>query len=184
MEEGADYPAIYLSWDDVQAFIVTLNEAEGAEVWRLPTEAEWEYACRAGTTTKWSFGDDVELIEDYAWYRSNTWPREVFAHKVGSKLPNPWGLYDVHGNVWEWVQDWYRGYPAESQVDPQGEVEGVFRVARGGIYLSKPGGQRCAARDAGYAYYQDGGVGARLWYNAVSTAISPGGWGAIKDSVR
>jgi len=85
-----DQPAVYVSWLDVQDFIGMLNDAEGAALYRLPTEAEWEYAGRAGTTTRWSWGDDPEVIADYAWYRQNTFfSGEAWAHPVGLKLPNP-----------------------------------------------------------------------------------------------
>ena len=104
VQSGADFPAVYLSWNDVQTFINRLNDAAGADVYRLPTEAEWEYACRAGTTTRWSFGDAESQLSSYAWYRANAADmREEYGHKVGAKSPNKWGLYDMHGNVGEWV---------------------------------------------------------------------------------
>ena len=99
----SSHPAVIISWDEVQEFIRRINEEAGEELYRLPTEAEWEYACRAGTQTRWSFGDDTSQLKNYAWYFNNT----EGAKAVGSRLPNPWGLYDMHGNVWEWVQDWY-----------------------------------------------------------------------------
>jgi len=132
-----DNPAVYVSWDDAQAFIKRLNDAEDRKIYRLPTEAEWEYACRAGTKRRWSSGDNVSLLPDYAWYSFNAWTvRERYAHAVGLKKPNPWGLYDMHGNVFEWCSDWYRRYTKGSQVDPTGPATGSSRVTRGGdIYF-------------------------------------------------
>jgi formylglycine-generating enzyme required for sulfatase activity len=111
-----DRPVECVSWDDVQDFIRKLNEKEGTDKYRLPSEAEWEYACRAGTSTRYSFGDDDDYANfgDYAWYYSNSGSQ---THPVGQKKPNPWGLYDMHGNVLEWVQDCrhsdYIGAPAD-----------------------------------------------------------------------
>ena len=143
------HPAVYVSWDDAQAFVQKLNEAAGEAIYRLPTEAEWEYACRAGTTSRWSFGDDETLLGDYAWYSGNAWDaRERYAHTVGAKLPNPWGLHDMHGNVYELVQDWYSDsyYGSSPDVDPTGPGEGENRARRGGSFYSLPGDLRSAAR--------------------------------------
>ena len=161
---NASHPAVYISWDDVQAFVARLNEAAGSEVYRLPTEAEWEYACRAGTTTRWSFGDDEGDLSDYAWYSDNAWEAGLeYAQRVRTKRPNPWGLYDMHGNVYEWVQDWYGSYASEALVDPQGPSSGSSRVVRGGGF----DGSAQYARAASRGYYSPGvriyvGVGARL----------------------
>jgi formylglycine-generating enzyme required for sulfatase activity len=158
-----DHPAVYISWDDVQALIQRLNEWEGRNLYRMPTEAEWEYACRAGTSTRWSFGNQTGLLGDYAWFQDNTWSAgEPYAHPVGLLLPNPWGLYDMHGNVWEWVQDWLGDYSAEPQIDPQGPPSGRYRVVRSGIFMAPPMGQRSAFRYAGNQDFPDGGVGVRL----------------------
>lgn len=102
--EGDNRPVECISWHDVQEFVKRLNAKEGTDKYRLPSGAEWEYACRAGTTTKYSFGDDESKLGEYAWYYDNS---EHQTHPVGQKKPNPWGLYDMHGNVWEWCQDRY-----------------------------------------------------------------------------
>jgi formylglycine-generating enzyme required for sulfatase activity/sugar lactone lactonase YvrE len=135
VKDEPSHPAVTVDWSDWQEFIRRLNEAEGAEVYRLPTEAEWEYACRAGTTTRWSFGDDENQLGNYAWYNANAWDvGEQYAHAVGTKLPNPWGVHDMHGNVQEWVQDWYASdyYRNSPGVDPQGPATGLGHFVRGG----------------------------------------------------
>ena len=113
---------------------------------RLPTEAEWEYACRAGSTTKWCFGDSESQLGDYAWCGANS---SGTTHPVGQKTPNAWGLYDMHGNVDEWCSDWYHGdYYAESpSADPTGPSSGLGRVLRGGSWFMHAGGCRSAYRD-------------------------------------
>ena len=141
---GADHPVEQVSWNDVQEFIQGWNEAKGDSLFRLPTEAEWEYACRAGTQTAWSFGNDDDAVDDYAWYASNNDPKG--AKEVGTKLPNLWGLYDMHGNVSEWVQDRYGTYASEEQSDPTGPATGDERVHRGGSYSSSPAYLRSANR--------------------------------------
>jgi formylglycine-generating enzyme required for sulfatase activity len=124
-------PVECVSWDHAQEFIRRLNAKEGGMVYRLPTEAEWEYACRAGSQTAYSFGDDVGQLGGYAWYAENSGDT---THPVGQKQPNAWGLYDMHGNVCQWVQDWYGEYAPESVTDPQGPASGLHRVMRGGSW--------------------------------------------------
>ncbi len=138
---GDDCPVERVTWEDVQEFINKLNQIEGSNKYRLPTEAEWEYACRAGTTTRFSFGDDAALLGQYAWYNSNSGGR---THPVGQKKPNVWGLYDMHGNVFEWVQDWHGDYPSASVTDPTGPPSGARRVIRGGGWGVEPYGVRSA----------------------------------------
>jgi formylglycine-generating enzyme required for sulfatase activity/serine/threonine protein kinase len=130
---GPQNPVEQVSWDDAVEFCRKLSampeEKAAGYVYRLPTEAEWEYACRAGTDTKYSFGDDESQLGDYAWYDRNS---EKKTHPVGQKKPNPWGLYDMHGNVWEWCQDWEGNYPSGAAVDPTGPPSASSRVLRGG----------------------------------------------------
>ena len=126
-ECGGDCPVERVSWDDVQEFIGRLNAREGGVRYQLPTEAEWEYAARAGTSGD-RYGGDLDAI---AWYDGNSGGG---THPVGQKAPNAWGLHDMLGNVWEWVQDWYGEYPGGSVTDPQGPASGSYRVFRGGSW--------------------------------------------------
>ena len=123
-------PVIQVSWHDAVAFCDWLTRVEGRP-FRLPTEAEWEYACRAGSATRWSSGDDPESLKPFAWTLNNA--NYVF-HKVGTKRPNPWGLYDMHGNAWEWCADWYGPYTDAAADDPTGAPTGSIRVLRGGSF--------------------------------------------------
>jgi formylglycine-generating enzyme required for sulfatase activity len=143
---GADCPVEEVSWDDTQKFIKKLNDKEGTDTYRLPTEAEWEYAVRAETTTEFSFGDDAGQLGKYAWFEENSNEK---THPVGSKKPNSWGLYDMHGNVDEWVEDdWhgnYNGAPSDGSawID---KPRGAYRVLRGGGWFLGAHGCRSATR--------------------------------------
>jgi formylglycine-generating enzyme required for sulfatase activity len=140
VKEGPDYPPVYVSWDDAVAYCKKLSEKEG-KTYRLPTEAEWEYACRAGTQTAWSFGDDEKELGDYAWYDENADDiGEEYAHQVELKKANSFGLYDMHGNVCEWCLD-------DATVARNGSNgPGARRVLRGGSWLNSGTYTRSAFR--------------------------------------
>jgi formylglycine-generating enzyme required for sulfatase activity len=127
---GPTNPVDSVIWDEATEFCRKLSEKTGKTV-RLPTEAEWEYACRAGSKTRFSFGDSDSVLGDYAWYGSNSGGK---TQPVGQKKPNAWGLYDMHGNVWEWCADWFGSYSSGSSTDPQGAGSGGRRVVRGGSW--------------------------------------------------
>ena len=167
VQEHPAHPAVYISWHDVQEFIEKLNSASVFSVYRLPTEAEWEYVCRAGTQTRWSFGDAESQLTHYAWYADNAWDvGEGYAHAGGLKRPNPWGLYNMHGNVWEWVQDRYDSdsdyYNSSPRVDPPGPDTGSNRVLRGGSFYNYAQFVRSAARYDASPDSRDGDIGVRL----------------------
>ncbi len=129
-------PAVYISWNDARQFVEKLSELTGKN-FRLPTEAEWEYACRAGTQTRFYWGDDPKYREmnDHAWWRGNTViTNNKYARRAGAFPPNPWGLYDMSGNVSEWCQDWHNYYPGGPAKDPQGPAFAERRVLRGGSW--------------------------------------------------
>lgn len=158
--EGDSHPVESVSWDDVQEFIEKLNEKEGTNKYRLPSEAEWEYACRAGTTTRYYFGDDESKLGDYAWYSSNS----DETHPVGEKKPNSWGLYDMHGNVWEWCQDSYHsnyhGAPSDGGVWESGGSSD--RVKRGGGWINSAMNCRSANRRGDDPGSRDSSIGFRV----------------------
>ena len=159
--KGDYLPVERVSWVDVQEFIKKLNEKEGTNKYRLPSEAEWEYACRAGTSTRYSFGDEESKLGDYAWYGDNL---DGKTHTVGQKKPNSWGLYGMHGNVWEWVQDeWhknYKGAPTDGSAWEGGD--GANRVLRGGSWNFNAWGCRSARRNYCGPRRRSGGLGFRL----------------------
>jgi formylglycine-generating enzyme required for sulfatase activity len=152
--EGDDYPAANVSWDDAIKFCEALTTEEHRAgrlprdwVYTLPTEAQWEYACRAGSTTRFSFGDDESELPEYAWFEKNTTDiREKYAHAVGQKKPNPWGLYDMHGNVSEWCRDAYRQQLPGGDDPELSSREKSDRVVRGGRWGGPDWGCRSAAR--------------------------------------
>jgi formylglycine-generating enzyme required for sulfatase activity len=141
-KKGPGYPATHVNWDEAVAFCGKLSKQEGVE-YRLPTEAEWEYACRAGTTTAYSFGDDVRQLPQHAWYSGSS---NGSTHPVGELKPNAWGLFDMHGNVREWCQDWHGRYESLEVSDPTGAASGRHRVLRGGAFFHLPMHVRAAVR--------------------------------------
>lgn len=145
--DSSMYPVEQVSWEDAVEFCKKLSELpeekKAGRVYRLPTEAEWEYACRAGSKTAYSFGADSTSIGDYAWFTENSGSK---THPVGEKKANAWGLYDMHGNVWEWCSDWYGEYPKGAVSDPVGPREGSHRVGRGGGWCDEAAICRSAFR--------------------------------------
>ena len=165
VREGDNYAATYVSWNDTQAFCKKLSESE-KRAYRLPTEAEWEYACRAGTTTRFSFGDDDSQLEEFGWHRKNAWDKgEKFAHEVGQKKPNPFGLHDMHGNVCEMVEDVY-AEKRSGGTDPLISTGANVRVNRGGGWSLVAGSCRSGSRGMGRPAGWDVCVGFRLALNA------------------
>jgi formylglycine-generating enzyme required for sulfatase activity len=162
--DSSMYPVERVSWKDAVEFCKRLSalpeEKQAGRVYRLPTEAEWEYACRAGSKTAYGFGASSKSLGDYAWFGNNSGSKELDSdallakmktnpqeyldtllsacatHPVGEKKPNAWGLYDMHGNVKEWCSDWYGDYPKGAVNDPTGSKVGLFRVFRGGSWTS------------------------------------------------
>jgi formylglycine-generating enzyme required for sulfatase activity len=142
--KGPQNPVEQVSWDDAVAFCKKASEKAGKR-FRLPTEAEWEYACRAGSKTRFSFGDDFNGVGDYAWYTGNS---ERTTHPVGQKKPNAFGVYDMHGNVFEWCSDWCASIPNGELTDPAGPDSGGSRVHRGGCWGASSPFCRSARRDS------------------------------------
>lgn len=134
--KGRSNPVEQVSWDDAYEFINRLNAKEGHQRYRLPTEAEWEYAARAGTDATFFFGDYAAGLHQYAWFDEDY--ASGSTHPVGEKLPNPWGLHDMYGNVWEWVHDWYDEtyYRNSPNTDPTGPETSTSHVRRGGGWRS------------------------------------------------
>jgi formylglycine-generating enzyme required for sulfatase activity len=184
--DSSNHPVENVSWDDAVEFCNRLSdlpeEKKAGRVYRLPTEAEWEYACRAGSETAYSFGASSKSLGDYAWFGNNSGSKELDSdalwakvknnpqeyvdtllsagyatHPVGEKKPNAWGLYDMHGNVFEWCSDWYGDYPKGAVSDPAGPRVGALRVRCGGGWGGEAASFRSASRrgslpsDRGYS---------------------------------
>jgi formylglycine-generating enzyme required for sulfatase activity len=163
---GDSCPVEMVSWDDVQKFIKRLNEKEGTDKYRLPTEAEWEYACQAGNATAFPNGGITELecgrdpnLDAIGWYCGNSKNR---IHPVAQKEPNAWGLHDMPGNVQEWCQDWFGVYPYDEVTNPKGPPKGTYRVMRSGVWYSPARDCRCASRFGSPPHYRFRHIGFRL----------------------
>lgn len=157
VREGGDYPATYITWFDVQVFLAHVSELDRQNSYFLPTEEEWEYAARAGTSTEFSFGNDEREMRSYGWYRDITQGGQEYPHEVGRKRANPWGLYDMHGNVWEWTNDWYYGsYSTSPKLNP------FEKVLRGGGWDFPAHGARSAFRNKLLPTRTGSAVGVRL----------------------
>ncbi len=167
--KGAQLPVEKVSWEDAVEYCRKLSELPAEQstgrVYRLPTDAEWEYACRAGSRTKWSFGDTESSLGEYAWYGDTS---DNKTHPVGTKKTNAWGLYDMHGNVWEWSSDWWlRYYTTTAVSDPTGPATGSYRVIRGGSWISSAGRCRSAIRSGSTPDYRFSHLGFRLAFSSV-----------------
>ncbi len=192
---GANHPVQNISWLMAAEYMNRLTEREntsraaenqlsrcyeirGEEVrweqsctgYRMPTEAEWEYAARAGTVTAYSFHDDATELDAYAWHNGNAGNQ---VHEVGTKRANPWGLYDMHGNVWEWVWDWYGPYGAQAATNPTGPEDGSVRVLRGGSFIGVPGNLRSADRVRSRPGDQSRGDGVRCARAGARASLPP-----------
>ncbi|MBM3860215.1 MAG: formylglycine-generating enzyme family protein [Verrucomicrobia bacterium] len=154
-------PVEQVNWEDCRDFLAKLNKKVPGRAFRFPTEAEWEYACRAGSTNDYCFGNSETVLREYAWYIGNETGRP---HAVGQKKPNAWGLYDMHGNVWEWCQDFYHGTYEGAPTDGSAWIEGgtTNRVARGGSWYSSASYVRSAYRGRPALGYRGVVYGLRL----------------------
>ena len=171
-------PVDSVSWRQCKEFIVRLNLLIDGPAFRLPTEAEWEYAARAGTKTAYYFGNDATGLDDFAWYKKNG---DKQTHLVGTKKPNPWGLYDMYGNVWEWCEDKFtrEAYPFSGKEEIAdfcnrgSEIGTASQVIRGGAFTFSAGFCRSAARSGGDPWHEIFDIGLRLVRDAANTDILP-----------
>ena len=168
-----DHPVVNVSWNDATAYCEWLSKKQGIK-YQLPTEARWEYACRAGTTTFWHFGDSQAKLPEYAWFLDNAGQK---THPVGQLKPNAWGLHDMHANVFELCADRYAAdyYAQATPDDPSGPTEGSFRVYRGGGWIYHAGLARSAFRHARAAESRFGSLGFRLASGHIVVADSADG---------
>jgi formylglycine-generating enzyme required for sulfatase activity len=174
---GGDKPAEQISWFNAIRYCNARSKRDGKDIvydtstweadftkngYRLPTEAEWEYACRAGTTTDFYWGNGT--IDEYAWYSGNS---DSMTHPVAQKMANAFGLYDMCGNVWEWCNDWLGYYTGDSETDPKGDNYGLYRIVRGGCWVNVALVLRSAGRSANHPEYTgQASVGFRVVFPA------------------
>lgn len=160
IEMCSNHPVENVSWEDIQIFIEGLNSESNDYTYRLPTEAEWEMASRGQTQTAFSFGNEVELLNQYGWYSANS---QRQTHAVKSKNPNQFVLFDMHGNVWEWVQDWYTIHNSSLELtDPKGPQHGHYRVIKGGSWKQNSTFARSAAVFSSHPETTSKAIGFRL----------------------
>jgi formylglycine-generating enzyme required for sulfatase activity len=180
---GGDHPVETVSHDDAAEFLRRLNSSEDNPGYRLPTEAEWEYAARAGSESTYCFGPQVARLADYAWFQKNSGRQ---THPVGRLAPNAWGLYDLHGQVHEWCADWFdRSYYARSpEVDPRGPRRGVARALRGGDWGSEAWYCRCAIRSLSAPTRRSPRVGFRVVLPTAPPAKPQKSRGLLKRVLR
>ena len=148
VKEGSSYPATFVSWDDAIKFCEKLSQQE-SKTYGLPTEIQWEFACRGNSTTAYSFGASDSQLGEFGWFNKNAWDvGDKYAHEVGVKQPNGFGLFDMHGNVYEWCADWYDEayYKSSPKKDPVGPPAGSSRVLRGGSWRAEASLCRSASR--------------------------------------
>ena len=149
-----DAPVMGIGWEDAKAYCLWRSKKEGKN-YNLPTEAQWEYACRAGTTTPYSFGDDSSKLKEYAWYNDNAKGK---AHPVGDKKPNPWGLYDMHGNIWEFCEDeWSDSYDVTPRDGSANKSGSSSHVVRGGSWYDGNRNCRSSFRNSWFYRYNNSG---------------------------
>jgi formylglycine-generating enzyme required for sulfatase activity len=172
--EKANLPVENVAWDDAVEFCKKLSELpvekKAGRVYRLPTEAEWEYACRAGGKTAYSFDDEPGLLYEYGWFDRNSSKR---THTVGLRESNAWGVYDMHGNVWEWCSDWHGDYPEGAITDPAGPKNGSNRVFRGGCWYYGAAFCRSALRSGSDPSYSNDRNGFRVALSSNGIPQSP-----------
>jgi len=178
--DGDDYPAIFVTWENATEFCekLTTTERQAGRLppgweYALPTEAQWEYACRTGTETHFSFGDDPAQMPEFGWYISVTGPAdEFFAHRVAQKQPSPWGLFDMHGNVEEMCRDWY-SERLPGGVDPLGPAFGDTHTTRGGHFAVSSEYCRSASRSWAFDTIEAGGAEMQGFRVAIVRSMAP-----------